>query len=141
MRPTNRIKQAGAIGYILLWLLGIPIPILLLIFLLRGLHITLGRKLTGNKIYVVDYICDSRCSLASRFSPVTWAVLLIHLLLVIAVVVLIVNLIQAEKAALNARRAGTSAAALRRKSEIDVALGNGLSAKRGSRARSVTTSG
>jgi hypothetical protein len=34
MRLTNRIKQAGATGYILLWLLGIPIPILLLIFLL-----------------------------------------------------------------------------------------------------------
>ena len=29
-------KEAGAAGYILLWLLGIPIPILLLIFLLRG---------------------------------------------------------------------------------------------------------
>ena len=36
VRLTNRIKQAGATGYILLWLLGIPIPILLLIFLLRG---------------------------------------------------------------------------------------------------------
>jgi len=36
MRLTNRIKQADATGYILLWLLGIPIPILLLIFLLRG---------------------------------------------------------------------------------------------------------
>ena len=36
MRLTNRIKQAGATGYILLWLLGIPIPVLLLIFLLRG---------------------------------------------------------------------------------------------------------
>ena len=36
MRLTNRIKEAGAAGYILLWLLGIPIPILLLIFLLRG---------------------------------------------------------------------------------------------------------
>jgi len=36
MHLTNRIKQAGATGYILLWLLGIPIPILLLIFLLRG---------------------------------------------------------------------------------------------------------
>jgi hypothetical protein len=36
MRLTNRITQAGATGYILLWLLGIPIPILLLIFLLRG---------------------------------------------------------------------------------------------------------
>jgi hypothetical protein len=36
MRLTNSIKQAGATGYILLWLLGIPIPILLLIFLLRG---------------------------------------------------------------------------------------------------------
>ena len=36
MRFTNKIKEAGATGYILLWLLGIPIPILLLIFLLRG---------------------------------------------------------------------------------------------------------
>ena len=36
MKLSERIKQAGAAGYILLWLLGIPIPILLLIFLLRG---------------------------------------------------------------------------------------------------------
>jgi hypothetical protein len=36
MRLTDRIKQAGATGYILLWLLGIPVPILFLIFLLRG---------------------------------------------------------------------------------------------------------
>jgi hypothetical protein len=28
--------QKGAIGYILLWLLGVPIPVLLIIFLLRG---------------------------------------------------------------------------------------------------------
>jgi hypothetical protein len=28
--------RSGKIGYILLWLLGVPIPILLLIFLLRG---------------------------------------------------------------------------------------------------------
>jgi len=28
--------QAGKAGYILLWLLGVPIPILFLIFLLRG---------------------------------------------------------------------------------------------------------
>ncbi len=28
--------QEGKIGYILLWLIGIPIPILFLIFLLRG---------------------------------------------------------------------------------------------------------
>jgi hypothetical protein len=32
MRFTNKINQRGATGYILLWLLGIPIPILLLIF-------------------------------------------------------------------------------------------------------------
>lgn len=31
-----RKHQEGKIGYILLWLLGIPIPILFLIFLLRG---------------------------------------------------------------------------------------------------------
>ena len=36
MRLRDRIKEAGATGYILLWLLGIPIPILLIIFLLRG---------------------------------------------------------------------------------------------------------
>jgi len=36
MRLLNKIKEAGATGYILLWLLGIPIPILLLVFLLRG---------------------------------------------------------------------------------------------------------
>lgn len=28
--------QEGKIGYLLLWLVGVPIPILLLIFLLRG---------------------------------------------------------------------------------------------------------
>lgn len=36
MKLNTMIQQAGATGYILLWLLGIPIPILLLIFLLRG---------------------------------------------------------------------------------------------------------
>jgi hypothetical protein len=36
MKLTQRVKEAGATGYILLWLLGIPIPILFLIFLLRG---------------------------------------------------------------------------------------------------------
>ncbi len=29
-------ENEGKIGYILLWLLGIPIPVLLLIFALRG---------------------------------------------------------------------------------------------------------
>ena len=28
--------QHGRVGYILLWLLGVPIPILFLIYLLRG---------------------------------------------------------------------------------------------------------
>jgi hypothetical protein len=28
--------QSGKIGWILLWLLGVPIPILLVLFLLRG---------------------------------------------------------------------------------------------------------
>ena len=36
MNLNDKIKQAGATGWILLWLLGIPLPILLLIFLLRG---------------------------------------------------------------------------------------------------------
>ena len=36
MKLMEQISEAGAAGYILLWLLGIPIPILLIIFLLRG---------------------------------------------------------------------------------------------------------
>jgi hypothetical protein len=36
MRLKERIEQLAASGYILLWLLGVPIPILLLFFLLRG---------------------------------------------------------------------------------------------------------
>jgi hypothetical protein len=31
-----RQQQEGKIGYILLWLLGVPIPVLFVIFLLRG---------------------------------------------------------------------------------------------------------
>jgi len=31
-----RRRQEGKMGYILLWLLGVPIPVLFLIFLLRG---------------------------------------------------------------------------------------------------------
>ena len=31
-----RKKQEGKVGWILLWLLGIPIPVLLLLFLVRG---------------------------------------------------------------------------------------------------------
>ena len=36
MHLPDKIKQTGATGYILLWLLGVPIPVLLLFFLLRG---------------------------------------------------------------------------------------------------------
>jgi hypothetical protein len=36
MKLKERIHQVGAMGYILLWLLGIPIPVLFIIFLLRG---------------------------------------------------------------------------------------------------------
>jgi hypothetical protein len=36
-RDRRSLKhQAGKIGYILLWLIGVPIPILILIYLLRG---------------------------------------------------------------------------------------------------------
>jgi hypothetical protein len=33
---TAPAPQQGKIGYILLWLLGVPLPILLLVYLLRG---------------------------------------------------------------------------------------------------------
>jgi hypothetical protein len=36
MKLKERLYQVGAMGYILLWLLGIPIPVLFIIFLLRG---------------------------------------------------------------------------------------------------------
>jgi hypothetical protein len=36
MSKLNVPERSGKVGYILLWLLGIPIPILLVIFLLRG---------------------------------------------------------------------------------------------------------
>jgi hypothetical protein len=36
MTLLQKAKERAAMGYILLWLLGIPIPVLLLIFLLRG---------------------------------------------------------------------------------------------------------
>ena len=36
MRLLNRKDESGKIGYIILWLLGVPVSVLLLIFLLRG---------------------------------------------------------------------------------------------------------
>lgn len=36
MTISKRIREAGAIGWVFLWLLGIPIPILLLLFMVRG---------------------------------------------------------------------------------------------------------
>lgn len=35
-RETTLTAQAGKIGWIFLWLLGVPIPILLILFLIRG---------------------------------------------------------------------------------------------------------
>ena len=36
-RYRNTMKaQSGKIGYILLWVLGVPIPILIVVYLLRG---------------------------------------------------------------------------------------------------------
>jgi hypothetical protein len=36
MIPQRRRLQSGRIGWIALWLLGIPIPVLLGLYLLRG---------------------------------------------------------------------------------------------------------
>jgi hypothetical protein len=36
MMERRRFGERGAAGWVLLWLLGIPIPILLVLFLLRG---------------------------------------------------------------------------------------------------------
>ncbi len=32
----NRPRERGALGWVFLWLIGIPIPILLILFLVRG---------------------------------------------------------------------------------------------------------
>ena len=34
--PSMPGTQHGRVGYILLWLIGVPIPVLFLIYLLRG---------------------------------------------------------------------------------------------------------
>jgi len=34
--PAYRKSEKGAMGYLILWLLGVPFPVLLLIFVLRG---------------------------------------------------------------------------------------------------------
>jgi hypothetical protein len=31
-----RTKRTGKVGWVILWLLGIPIPVLLILFLIRG---------------------------------------------------------------------------------------------------------
>jgi len=36
MERLKRWKQQGKMGYILLWALGVPIPVLFLFYLLRG---------------------------------------------------------------------------------------------------------
>jgi hypothetical protein len=36
MRKPDPRYESGRIGYILAWLLGVPIPILLLVYVLRG---------------------------------------------------------------------------------------------------------
>jgi hypothetical protein len=33
---TSLKRQAGKLGWIFLWLIGVPIPVLLVLFLLRG---------------------------------------------------------------------------------------------------------
>lgn len=32
----NRPRESGKLGWIFLWLVGIPVPVLLVLFLLRG---------------------------------------------------------------------------------------------------------
>lgn len=35
-KPGGRNRQRGAMGYVLAWLIGVPIPILIIVALLRG---------------------------------------------------------------------------------------------------------
>jgi hypothetical protein len=36
MKLQDRRSESGNLGWIFLWLIGVPIPILLILFLLRG---------------------------------------------------------------------------------------------------------
>lgn len=36
MKNVTRIAQRGKIGWVVLWLIGIPVPVLLIMFLVRG---------------------------------------------------------------------------------------------------------
>jgi len=36
MKNKSQIHRSGKIGWIFLWLIGVPIPILLLLYVLRG---------------------------------------------------------------------------------------------------------
>ena len=36
LKRINRQVREGKVGWILLWLLGVPIPVLILLFLVRG---------------------------------------------------------------------------------------------------------
>jgi len=36
MKIHSRLARSGKIGWVILWLLGIPIPILVILFLIRG---------------------------------------------------------------------------------------------------------
>ena len=36
MEKLRRWREQGKMGYMLLWALGVPVPLLLLLFLLRG---------------------------------------------------------------------------------------------------------
>lgn len=33
---VSKLKQKGKAGWVLLWLLGVPVPILMMLFLMRG---------------------------------------------------------------------------------------------------------
>ena len=35
-QPEDNNNEKGAIGWVFLWLIGIPVPILLILFLVRG---------------------------------------------------------------------------------------------------------
>lgn len=36
MRHNSQITRSGKVGWIILWLIGIPIPVLLFLYLIRG---------------------------------------------------------------------------------------------------------
>jgi hypothetical protein len=67
LHNPKRGGQSAKIGYILLWLLGVPIPILLIFFFDPGLHLKLGPLIIASLASGKAIEALLRCASTIRF--------------------------------------------------------------------------